>query len=385
MTKTPLAWRNLVQHPARALAVLAGVTFAIVLIFMQLGFYGSIETTARTIYDALEFDVVIRSREYLHLSDAATLPRERLIQAASHADVAKARPFYAALNDWRRPTDGQSRGMLTMGMNPDDPVFALEEIRSQAHRLRHERAVLVDRASRREFGPRNGQQFGDQDVGVETEIGRSKVRIAGHFYLGSGLAADGAAVLNDRAFHLARRDRTPEEVSLGLVTLREGADAGQVATELAARLPDDVDVLTRRQAIDFELHRWLRDTSIGLIFQVGVVVAMIVGMAIVYQVLSSNIAEHFAEYATLKAMGYSNRFLAWIVLQQSVLLAVLGFVPGVIISLALYALTSYVAELPIKMNVSRIATVFTLALAMCCVAGLVAIRKVRTAEPAELF
>lgn len=383
--KTPLAWRNLVEHPARALAVLAGVTFAIVLIFMQLGFYGSIETTARTIYDALEFDVVIRSREYLHLSDAATLPRERVAAAASHADVAKARPFYAALNNWRRPADGQSRGMITMGMNPDDPVFLHDEIRSQAQRLRRERAVLVDRASRRHFGPRDGEQFGDADIGVETEIGGAKVHVAGHFYLGTGLAADGAAILSDRGFHLARRDRTPEEVSLGLVTLRDGADVDRVAAELDALLPDDVDVLTRRAAIDFEVRRWLRDTSIGLIFQVGVAVAMIVGMAIVYQVLSSNIAEHFAEYATLKAIGYSNRFLSWIVLQQAVLLAVLGFVPGVVISLALYALTSYMAELPIKMNVGRMAVVFALALAMCCVAGLVAIRKVRTAEPAELF
>jgi putative ABC transport system permease protein len=383
--KTPLAWRNLVEHPARALAVLAGVTFAIVLIFMQLGFYGSIETTASTIYDALDFDLVIRSREYLHLSDAATFPRERLAAAASHADVAKARPFYAALNDWRRPTDGQSRGMLTMGTSPDDPVFSLDEIRSQAHLLRHERAVLVDRASRRHFGPHNGDHFSDEDIGVETEIGRSKVRVAGHFYLGTGLAADGAAILSDRGFHLARRDRSPEEVSLGLVTLRDGANADRVAAKLDALLPDDVDVLTRRAAIDFELHRWLRDTSIGLIFHVGVAVAMIVGMAIVYQVLSSNIAEHFAEYATLKAIGYSNRFLSWIVLQQAVLLAVLGFLPAVAISLALYALTSYVAELPIKMNAARLATVFALALAMCCVAGLVAIRKVRTAEPADLF
>lgn len=383
--KTPLAWRNLVQHPARALAVLAGVTFAIVLIFMQLGFYGSIETTATTIYEALEFDVLIRSREYLHLSDAATLPRSRLVQAASHAEVAKARPFYAALNQWRRPSDGQSRGMITMGIDPDDPVFMLREIRRQAPRMRHERAVLVDRASRRHFGPSNGERFSDEDIGVVTEIGSFEVRIVGHFYLGTGLAADGAVVLNQRGFHMARRDRTPEDVSVGLVTLREGADADRVAAELNALLPDDVEVLTRRQALDFELRRWLKDTSIGLIFQVGVVVAMIVGMAIVYQVLSSDISEHFAEYATLKAMGYSNRFLSGVVLQQSVLLAVLGYVPGVVISLALYALTSYMAELPIKMNIARMVAVFSLALGMCCLAGLVAIRKVRTAEPAELF
>ena len=98
----------------------------------------------------------------------------------------------------------------------------------------------------------------------------------------------------------------------------------------------DVEVLTRAEAIRYELKRWIRETSIGIIFQLGVAVSLLVGTVIVYQVLSSDVAAHVRQYATLKAMGYSNRFLSGVVLGQAMGLAFLGFLPGLAISAALY-------------------------------------------------
>jgi putative ABC transport system permease protein len=382
---TPLAWHNLAYNKPRTLAVLAGVTFAVVLIFMQLGFFGAVETTATVIYDALDFDLAIRSRDYLHFSDADTVRHDRLHQAAGVPGVARVQPFQVAITQWRHPTSGRGRAILVMGIDPAEPAFTLDELRRQAQLVARPNVVLVDRKSRREFGPRDGWQFGDADVGVRTEVGPQSVTVGGHFGLGTGLAADGAVVTSDATFARLVPGRDPRDASLGLVTITPGANPDDVARRLRDALPGDVDVLTRAEVLRFELRRWISDTSIGVIFQVGVAVAMVVGMAIVYQVLASDIGEHMAEYATLRAMGYTTGYLARVVMHQSLLLAVLGFVPGLLLSDALYRVTSRVANMPIGMNAVRVAAVFGLSLGMCIAAGLIALRRVRSADPADLF
>jgi putative ABC transport system permease protein len=383
--KTPLAWLNLLHSKARTLVALSGVAFAVLLIFMQLGFLGAIETTGTLIYDALDFDVLLRSKEYLHLVEARSFPRTRLYQAASAPGVVSARPFWLGLNLWRNPHTGQCRVVLVMGVRREEPVFNVPEIQRQLPLLVAPKLLLIDRKSRREFGPADGRQFGDADLGVQTDVSGQQVRIAGHFALGFGFAGDGGILLNDAGFVRLVPGRTPNDISLGLLKLTTGADAGQVAAQLREVLPPDVDVLTRQEALDYEIRRWVRETSVGTIFQLGVAVSLLVGMAIVYQVLSSDVADHMAEYATLKAMGYRDRFLGGVVLRQAVVMAVVGFVPGLALSELLYELTSRSANIPIEMNSLRVATVFALAVAMCVISALAAMRKIRLADPAALF
>ena len=55
---------------------------------------------------------------------------------------------------------------------------------------------------------------------------------------------------------------------------------------------------------------------------------MLVGLVIVYQVLSTDVADHLREYATFKAMGYPHRFFLGIVFEEALILGVIGFVPG---------------------------------------------------------
>jgi putative ABC transport system permease protein len=383
--KTPLAWLNLLHNKARTVVALSGVAFAVLLVFMQLGFLGAIETTGIVIYDALEFDVLLRSKEYLHLVQARSFPRTRLYQAAALTGVTAARPLYLGLNLWRNPHNGQRRLVLVMGIKPEDSAFKLPEIRRQLWLLVAPELLLIDRKSRPEFGPANGRRFSDADVGVETEVSGKRVRIAGHFGLGFGFAGDGGILLNESGFVRLVPGRTPEDVSLGLLTLAPGADPAEVAARLRKRLPPDVDVLTRQEALDYETRRWVHETSVGTIFQLGVAVSLFVGMAIVYQVLSSDVADHMGEYATLKAMGYRDHFLAGVVLRQAVALGVVGFLPGLALATLLYELTSRFANIPIEMNGQRMAVVLGLSLAMCVISALGAIRKIRSVDPAELF
>jgi putative ABC transport system permease protein len=363
----------------------AGVGFAVVLIFMQLGVLGSAEQSATLVFEALDFDILIRSRHYLHLVASYTFPRERLHQAASLSEVEHATPVYMASDFWRNPATGGKRAMLVIGVDPVDPVFCVNEIQHELAVLNVPEFVLIDQKSRREFGPRDGSRFGEGDIGVESEIGPHAVRIVGHFTLGMGFVADGAVLTSIRGFQRIRPRQVPNDVSLGLIKLKPGADPDAVAAAIRKQLSDDVEVLPRAKVLKQEVTHWVWETSIGLIFQLSVVVAMVVGTAIVYQVLSSDVANHLPEYATLKAMGYSGNYLASIVLQQAAALAVLGFAPGLVISMGLYALTRAAARIPIDMDLGRVAFVFSLAVLMCMISGLGALRKVRTADPADLF
>jgi putative ABC transport system permease protein len=391
--RTPLAWHNLIHNKVRTAIAAAGVTFAVVLIFMQLGFLGSIETTVTRFFSALDFDLMIRSPKYLHLSNTRTFPRTRLCQAEQVPGVASVTPVEIGLTRWRSPLTYRTRGILAIGILPEQPGFATPEIRAKAPLLTDEDFVLIDRKARKEFGPQNGRQFSDADIGVETEVNGKQVRLVGHFPLGTGLTADGCILVNTIGFRRLVPPLPPGEVSFGLVRLQEGADlpaaAAGLRRELQCVLPDgepgDVEVLTRPEAVRYELNRWIRATSIGMIFQLGVAVSLLVGTVIVYQVLSSDVAAHIRQYATLKAMGYTNRFLSGVVLGQALGLALLGFVPGLVLSLGLYALTSQLANIPIEMNARRILLVLVLTMGMCTLSGLGALRKVCQADPAALF
>ncbi len=167
--------------------------------------------------------------------------------------------------------------------------------------------------------------------------------------------------------------------------LKPGAPADAVAERLRATLPRDVQVLTRDKLNAHERRHWMTKTSVGIIFGFGVFVALLVGTAIVYQVLSSDISSRIAEYATLKAIGYPRRYLSRLVLEQALMLALAGFVPGLILAELLYRLTERMTHIPIEMTAGRAVMVLVLSLVMCSISGLASLAKVHSADPADLF
>jgi putative ABC transport system permease protein len=111
----------------------------------------------------------------------------------------------------------------------------------------------------------------------------------------------------------------------------------------------------------------------------------IVGTIIVYQVLFADVADHLSEYATLKAIGYADAFIASVVLFEAVILSFAGFVPGVLITLRLYRITENATHLPMRMTLQLGLFVLALTVVMCAISGLIAVRKVRSADPADIF
>ena len=378
--------------PARAAVWTAGVAFALLLIFIQLGFRGAVADTATIVYSKLEFDVLLRSPEYLHLYETRTFPRLWMDLTQTHPDVASVKPFLIMLNRWQSPTDLRYRGIAMMGMERDKPVLDIPEINHQLNLLGNPDWVLIDRTSRKDFGPKNGINFGQEDIGVYSELGDQRVMIAGSYALGTGLATNGAVLLSDIGFAKRSPINLRNEMHLGLIKLKPNIDPNKAAQAIRdylyqrdARSAEVVAVYSRDEAIAFEHHHWLAETPIGIIFQLGVILSLIVGAAIVYMVLSNDVASRLGEYATLKAMGYSQIAISAIILRQAWILAGLGFVPSYLMAQAVYAITAHLAALPIYMTLPRAIGVLLLAYIMCTVSGLLAIQKLSRAEPASLF
>jgi putative ABC transport system permease protein len=398
LKRTPMAFYNVLQYPLRTTVSAAGIAFALLLVFMQLGFLGAVSNTATVLINQLEFDLMIRSPDYLHLYEARHFDQSWLTWCRGQADVSDAKPLWIDLVRWQNPQDKSMRAIAVIGLRLDEFPFrdrlrqATDDARApQWDKLLNSRQVLIDTASRGDYGPRNGRRFTDADIGQEVMMGNGRIRIAGLIDIGTGLAANGQVVVSQSAFtRLVPWDAT-RRTNIGLIRLRPGANPETVARRINAGLRSIskdaamVEVLTRKEVIARETERWIAQTPIGIIFQMGVVLALMVGATVVYQVLSTDIANRMPEYATLKAMGFSNSFLSNVVLFQAWYLALLSFIPAWILAELLYFLTSWFAGIPISMTLTRIVIVAIAGFVICTCSGAIALNKLRKAEPASLF
>lgn len=408
---TPLALLNLWHQSIKTCVSIGGVAFALLLVFMQLGFMGAVSFTASNLLQQLEFDVLVRARDYVHLYEPGQIDRRNLIIAGNTPGVDKVLPLWITIQNWRTLPNyqqplvdafaSQYLPIAVMAFPPDQCAFRSKQIQQMRKLLTRDDVVLVDDSTQANYGPWNGRRFTVDDLGRETEVGGQAFSIGGLFSLGTGLAANGALITSDRGFSRISPWDINSTTSLGLVQLanHDAQTQARAVQEIKQRLSLNtgantserdmlvgvVDVFTKSEALDREQTRWLWQTPLGLIFQMGVVLSLMVGSAIVYMVLATDVANRLPEYATLLAMGYSRIYLASIVMTQAIVLSVLGFVVAWGIAEVLYSLTSYASGIPLLMNARRVWIVAGLGLMMSCLSGLLALRKLWKAEPASLF
>lgn len=381
--RLPIGWLQLTHSRARFAAALAGVSFATLLVFMQLGILGALNQSTIAPYGHFEADILISSEDANTLTDGSNVARTRLFQALGVAGVAEAAPVYIGNLVLQLP-DGSSSTLQTFGLNVSDAHFVAPEIAAQMALLQQENQALIDTATR-----------GIPDAAFEGliagapfsfEIGGTTLTAVGTLEVGGGFTADGTLFVSDQTFLRAFPNRASGAPNHILVHVEEGADPVQVVERLRAVLPADaVKVQTLADAAAADLAYQTTERPTGIIFGFGVVIGIIVGIVIVYQVLSTDVADHLKEYATFKAMGYGHRFFLGIVLEEALVLAVFGFVPGFLVSLGLYAGMSVLTGLPVAMSPDRIAVVFFGTLCACALSGAIATRRLAAADPADLF
>ena len=379
----PLAWLQLTHHKGRFLVTLAGVAFAVILMFMQLGFQDALYEDAITIHKTLKADLILISPKSVALFGTSNFPRRRLYDALEVDGIATASPFYLGGGEWKNPENQTSRDIIVLAFNPDKPIFNLSGVNQNLDTIRRADVVLFDRLSRSEYGA-IAAKF-TQGQTITTEVNGRQIKVGGLFTLGGGvMSANGLLVSSDLNF-LRIVGRSLSEINLGLLTLEPGANPQQVRQQLASNLPEDVRVMTKQEFLDFEQNYWQKSSPIGFIFTVGLLMGIFIGGVIVYQILYTDVTNHLAEYATLKAMGFTDLYLFKTVLQEALLLAGLGFIPGLIISVGLYDLTRDAARLPMETNLGRVVFILSLTVLMCFASGAIAVRKLRAVDPADIF
>ena len=381
--RTPLGWLQLKHDKFRLLTALSGIAFADILIFMQLGFMNALYTTNTQYPRKIDGDIVLTSTQATNFNKPYTFPRRRLYQAMDIPGVQSAEPIYIGSTSWRNPQNREKTSMTVIGFNPDKPAFDLPEVNSQLNKVKLPDTVLFDKASRGEYE----EVIADIEAGetVRTESDRTTITIGGLFSVGASFADDGALITSQQNFMRLFPRKNPGMVSLGVINLEDGADAETISTQLNNYLAEDVKAYTYDEYVESELQYIQSSTAIGFVFTLGTAMGFIVGIVVVYQVLSTDVNDHMAEYATFKAMGYKNSYLLGVVFEEAIILSLIGFVPSVAIAAGLYQLTAAATALPIVLPVSRAVTVLVMTIAMCSISGAIATRKLQSADPADIF
>jgi putative ABC transport system permease protein len=379
-----IAWRQLFHQRLRTLAAIAGIVFAVVLIMVQLGFQAALYESATLHYDHMTADIVLLSPQYEAIMyNNSGFPSQRLNQAYAVDGVASTLAVYGSFVAWKNPWTHMERTMYMFGFKPVPGFFDLGPIKDPGPLLRKRDAVLFDDLSRKEYGDVPAAFHAGKRV--VTEMVGHRVEVEGLFSAGTSFGIDGAVVLSDANFFRLMPGRSPEVVNFGLIKVKPGYDPERVRARLAKALPNDVRVLTHSQLDEAEREFWSSNTPIGFIFALGVILGLVVGIIIVYQILYTDVTDHLQEYATLKAIGYKDRFLFAIIIYESVVLSVFGYIPGFFISLLIYHIARDATFLPLRMTAERGAMVYLLTIGMCVASGALALRRLRKADPAEIF
>ncbi|MEM9504605.1 MAG: ABC transporter permease DevC [Cyanobacteria bacterium P01_E01_bin.43] len=389
MKRTPLAWLNLTHDRRKFATSMAGVGFAVLLMFLFTGFKNALYDSQVQVINRLNADIVIINRLKNNMFVPAPFARRRLYQARAFEGVAATYPLYISDVRWKNPVTKQTRPVRVLAFNLADPVLPLPGVQANLTALKLPNTALIDIRARPEVGPR--------EAGVVTELADRQVRIVGTISLGTDFASgNGNLIMSDQNFLRYFADRGPEEdersfatADIGLIKVEPGADVDRLVQQLSEFLPNDVKVMRRSgPGNSFEAQErdyWRESTNIAFVFSLLTVMSFFVGIILVYQILYTDVADHWSEYATLKAMGYSNRFLLGVVIQEAVILSVLGFIPGMLISRLLYTGASNAIGLVFLMTPERIVNLYLATFAMCLISGAIAVRKVQSTDPAEVF
>jgi len=383
LDKVPIAWANLTHNHKNLANALAGITFAVLLMFMQVGFLNSLLDSTVQFLKILDGDLFLISKQTASTSDnEEPFARARVFQARRFPGVLQAHYVHLDRKFWKNTENHLKKNIRVVAIDPDVPVFLDPEINSQLEDLKKDDVVLVDRLSKKHFGPIT--------KGVRTEIEDRMFSVVGNFTLGTDFGHSGTVIMSDKNFLNLFKDEDElnaerKRVELGLIKIDPATNLQRIQEDMRKEFAQDLLVLTREEIIAMERYYWLEGTPVGFVFGLGTVMGFIVGTIICYQVLFTDILNRLQQFATIKAIGYSNRYLVGTVVRQSLILAVLGFLPGLLLSQVIYHIISRLLHLPMNLGEVQVILVLGLTLVMSAGSGLIAARKILDADPAELF
>lgn len=378
-----LSWLQLRHEKMKLFAAVSGVMVSVVLMWMQLGLMKALFASAVVLHGSLAGEVVVIHSQYEHLLHSKVFSSRLLYRLKGSPDVVSVSGIYLAPIEWKNPWNGEMRSMQCYGVETESPGLSIPGLADQLASLRQRDVFLYDRLAR----PRFGNVVGELERGgdIKPELNRRRMKLAGLVDLGASFGIDGNLLVSHANFLRLFSERDPGHIDLGVVRLKPGVSVEAAQRQFQQQLGEQVLVLTRDQFADIELKYWKSATPIGVIFSAGTFVGFFIGFIVVYQILYTDVTNHLPQYATMKAMGFSNGYLRGLILAQSLQLGLLGFVPGTLIAAMLYAALRNVTQLPLTLDPARGVFLAAVTVVMCALSGLFAIRRLSSADPAEVF
>jgi putative ABC transport system permease protein len=377
----PLAWRNLVANKPRLLRSSGGIGFAVLLMLMQLGFEKAFFNASLEVIRLLDGDIFLQRASKYRFATRDPFTGRDLEAARAVPGVASAWPLYASWHEifWRNPADDKDFLVRVFAFDPDHPVLSLPQLDANLKDLSDPDTAIVDRGARRFLGM--------DPPPPAAELNGNKIKIIGSFALGPDFENDGTVVIGDRTFGklLPGPGGGPPEVELGVIKLAPGGDPAAVQRAITAAEPTEIAVLTKGQLLELERKFEAEVSSAGPIFAMGTLVGFVVGMLISYQVIYTDLADQQPQYATMKAIGYRTRYLVQVVLEQAALSALAGWVPACLVSIVLFRIVGRLALIPLQLTAELALVSLVLTVSMCLISAVLAVRRVVTADPAEVF
>jgi len=378
-----LAWRclviavlNLSQHKIRTATASFGIIFAIFLIFLQLGFLQSVKKEATLLYEYFDFDLAMISKDYQFLYSPPSFDRIRLTQARSNPEVTDSFNLNVRITSWTNPESQITSSLLLLGLDQKPAFITDTAIKKGISALTDQRSILLDSYSHSDLGARK--------INDKGEISNHDVTVSNLFQLGLFFYAEGAAIVNNQHFNYYAK-RSSRDTSIGFLRVKPDSDIQKIKSQLNAMLPDDVQLLTKAELIQQEQNYFVNTKPIGIIFKAGVFIALVIGSVILFQVLSAEINNRMREFATLKAIGFSDSFVYGIGATQTLIFTLLGYIPALILANLVFNLVYNLTHLPTMVSFYLMSVVFFLVLGMSLFAGVTTLYKVRRADPVELF
>lgn len=380
--RLPIGWLQLTHNRTRFAAALAGVAFANVLVFVQLGIMNSMAVATLRPYDFFRADIIISAADANALADGGNVARQWMLQALADPDVIDGMGLFVANVPWDR---GQTDiSLTTFGIDPFKPAFIAPEIATDLNLLQVKNAAILDRLARGFTREEAGAIRPQTPLPFETEGGT--VTAYATFSGGGGFGGDGYMLVSDQTFLLlfpARSSAAPDHI---LLRSKPGTNADEVSDRLRALISDStLRIRSYADAMTEDLRYQQTRRPTGVIFGFGVFIGVLVGLIIIYQVLSTDVADHLREYATFKAMGYGSGFFLGIVFEEALVLGVLGFIPGLIVGTTILTVMGNMTTLPLSMTPLMALSVFVGTVVVSSLSGAIATRRVAAADPADLF
>lgn len=393
LQKIPIALLQLRYQRNQTIAGVIGIICITFLLFMQVGLRNAFLEGALQLPLNFNADIVLISSLSSTALQPVTFSSRPLYQALAFKQVESVAPLYITSTQWYDKNNSVYRIRVNvMGISLDVPTLNLPGLKENLQKLNKQKFALFDQNARNEFYPIIADLKAKGESSAEIQVGNSSslrgLKVVGLFELGVNNAYDASFITSSTTFsELFGRDET--KIDVGLLKLKpefkSDENIEQTVKQLRSYLPTTIKVFSKTELIQREKVFHENNSPMGFIFRFILIMAVVISIFILYQILYVKVTQNLGNYATLKALGFSQQSLVAVVIQEAIILVIAGYIPGLILSYLAYDYLLNVTKIFIEMSVSVALFVLSLVSLICLISAGLSLFKVKDADPVEIF